>query len=36
VEHGERRLQGWLATQAIQPVALDPRAIRNVNRPEAD
>ena len=33
VEHGERRLQGWLATQAIQPVALDPRAIRNVNRP---
>jgi molybdopterin-guanine dinucleotide biosynthesis protein A len=36
VEHGERRLQGWLATRAIQPVLLDPRAIRNVNRPEAD
>jgi molybdopterin-guanine dinucleotide biosynthesis protein A len=33
VERGERRLQGWLATQAIQTVALDPRAIRNVNRP---
>jgi molybdopterin-guanine dinucleotide biosynthesis protein A len=36
VDHGERRLQSWLATQAIQPVPLDPRAIRNVNRPEAD
>ncbi len=33
VEHGERRLQGWLATQAIQTVALDRHAIRNVNRP---
>jgi molybdopterin-guanine dinucleotide biosynthesis protein A len=33
VERGERRLQSWLATQAIQTVALDPRAIRNVNRP---
>jgi molybdopterin-guanine dinucleotide biosynthesis protein A len=33
VEHGERRLQGWLATQPIHPVLLDPRAIRNVNRP---
>ena len=36
VDHGERRLQSWLATQTIQPVPLDPRAIRNVNRPEAD
>jgi len=33
VEGGERRLQGWLATQAMQPVRLDPLAIRNVNRP---
>ena len=32
VQRGERRLQGWLATQMIQAVALDPRAIRNVNR----
>ena len=32
VEHGERRLQGWLASQPIHPVLLDPRAIRNVNR----
>lgn len=36
VERGERRLQGWLATQAFEAVALDPRAIRNVNRPEFD
>jgi molybdopterin-guanine dinucleotide biosynthesis protein A len=36
VELGERRLQGWLATQPIHPVLLDPRAIRNVNRPESD
>ena len=36
VERGERRLQGWLARQAINPVPLDPRAIRNVNRPEPD
>jgi molybdenum cofactor guanylyltransferase len=36
VERGERRLQGWLGTQVIQAVPLDPRAIRNVNRPEAD
>lgn len=34
VGRGERRLQGWLARQAIKPVPLDPRAIRNVNRPE--
>ncbi len=33
VQRGERRLQSWLATQIIQAVALDPRAIRNVNRP---
>ncbi|QVL52929.1 MAG: molybdenum cofactor guanylyltransferase [Cyanobium sp. M30B3] len=36
VQRGERRLQGWLATQTIHTVFLDPRAIRNVNRPEAD
>ena len=36
VERGERRLQGWLATLPCQAVPLDPRAIRNVNRPEAD
>lgn len=36
VQRGERRLQGWLATQTIKPVLLDPRAIRNVNRPEGD
>jgi len=36
VERGERRLQGWLATLSCQAVPLDPRAIRNVNRPEAD
>ena len=33
VERGERRLQGWLATLPCQAVPLDPRAIRNVNRP---
>lgn len=33
VASGERRLQGWLATQTIEAVALDPRAIRNVNQP---
>jgi molybdopterin-guanine dinucleotide biosynthesis protein A len=33
IKRGERRLQRWLATQAIQTVALDPRTIRNVNRP---
>ena len=36
VERGERRLQSWLATQTIWTVVLDPRAIRNVNRPESD
>ncbi len=36
VARGERRLMGWLATQAITPVLLDPKALRNVNRPEAD
>jgi molybdopterin-guanine dinucleotide biosynthesis protein A len=36
VERGERRLQGWLATQVIETVPLDPRAIRNVNRPEPE
>jgi molybdopterin-guanine dinucleotide biosynthesis protein A len=33
VASGERRLQSWLASQAIEAVALDPRAIRNVNQP---
>ena len=33
VERGERRLQSWLATLPYQAVPLDPRAIRNVNRP---
>ena len=36
VERGERRLQSWLATLPCQAVPLDPLAIRNVNRPEAD
>jgi molybdopterin-guanine dinucleotide biosynthesis protein A len=34
VQRGERRLQGWLATQAIQTVRLDPKALRNVNHPQ--
>ena len=34
INGGERRLQSWLAGQACRPVALDPMAIRNVNRPE--
>jgi len=33
VTSDERRLQGWLATQPIQAVLLDPLAIRNLNRP---
>jgi molybdopterin-guanine dinucleotide biosynthesis protein A len=33
VDRGERRLQSWLSVQAVQTVPLDPRAIRNVNRP---
>jgi len=36
VERGERRLQSWLVELPYQAVPLDPRAIRNVNRPEAD
>lgn len=36
VERGERRLQSWLAELPTRAVCLDPRAIRNVNRPEAD
>jgi molybdopterin-guanine dinucleotide biosynthesis protein A len=36
VKRGERRLQSWLASQPCQAVPLDPGAIRNVNRPEAD
>lgn len=34
VQGGERRLQGWLATQPIQAIRLDPLAIRNVNHPQ--
>jgi len=34
VQRGERRLQSWLATLPCQTVPLDPRAIRNVNRPK--
>lgn len=33
VQRGERRLQSWLAALPCRPVPLDPRAIRNVNRP---
>ncbi|MCP9775509.1 molybdenum cofactor guanylyltransferase [Cyanobium sp. WAJ14-Wanaka] len=36
VERGERRLQSWLVELPYQAVTLDPRVIRNVNRPEAD
>ena len=36
VERGERRLQSWLVELPCQAVTLNPRAIRNVNRPEAD
>ncbi|MCP9890101.1 molybdenum cofactor guanylyltransferase [Cyanobium sp. Aljojuca 7D2] len=36
VERGERRLQSWLASQPYQAVPLDPLAIRNMNRPQAD
>jgi molybdopterin-guanine dinucleotide biosynthesis protein A len=34
VERGERRLQSWLVELPCRAVPLDPRAIRNVNRPE--
>ena len=33
VQRSERRLQRWLAALPCRPVPLDPRAIRNVNRP---
>ena len=33
VQQGERRLQSWLMELPYQAVPLDPRAIRNVNRP---
>lgn len=33
LNRGERRLQGWLATQPCRAVPLDPQALRNVNRP---
>ena len=34
VQRGERRLQSWLVELPCQAVPVDPRAIRNVNRPE--
>lgn len=34
LETGERRLQSWLARHPCREVRLDPRALRNVNRPE--
>ena len=34
MQRGERRLQSWLVELPYQVVPLDPRAIRNVNRPE--
>jgi molybdopterin-guanine dinucleotide biosynthesis protein A len=34
VQGGERRLQSWLVELPCQAVPLDPRAIRNVNRPQ--
>ena len=34
VQRGERRLQSWLVELTCQAVPLDPRAIRNVNRPK--
>jgi molybdopterin-guanine dinucleotide biosynthesis protein A len=36
VERGERRLQNWLMELPCRAVPLDPRAILNVNRPQAD
>jgi molybdopterin-guanine dinucleotide biosynthesis protein A len=33
VQRGERRLQRWLAALPCRPIPLDPRAMRNVNRP---
>ena len=36
VDCGERRLQSWLMAHPFQAVALDSRALRNVNRPERD
>jgi len=36
VGRGERRLQSWLVELPCRAVPLDPHAIRNVNRPEAD
>ncbi|MFO7629148.1 MAG: molybdenum cofactor guanylyltransferase [Prochlorococcaceae cyanobacterium] len=36
VGRGERRLQSWLVELPYEAVPLDPLAIRNVNRPEAD
>ena len=33
VQRGERRLQGWLASQAPREVRLERQALRNVNRP---
>jgi molybdopterin-guanine dinucleotide biosynthesis protein A len=36
VQRGERQLQRWLSELPCQAVPLDPRAIRNVNRPADD
>jgi len=33
IDSGERRLQSWLSAHPFEPVPLDPRALRNVNRP---
>lgn len=33
LDAGERRLQSWLGAHPFHPVPLDPRALRNVNRP---
>ena len=34
INSGERRLQSWLLAHPFQAVPLDPRALRNVNRPD--
>jgi molybdopterin-guanine dinucleotide biosynthesis protein A len=34
IEAGERRLQGWLASQCCREVRLDRLSLRNVNQPE--
>ncbi len=34
IDSGERRLQSWLMAHPFEAVALDPRALRNVNWPD--